>query len=88
MAYTYGMGLSEPERIAKNVRDLIELEKGTVAYDRERGVETFWRHKIKSNYTAQMLTEITDMVNDRIDGAAVTVTQADGELIVRISPDD
>ncbi len=84
--YTYGMNLSEPERIAKNVRDLIELEKGTVPYDRERGVETGWRHKIKRNYTAKMLTEITDMVNDRIDGAEVTVTQESGELIVRINP--
>jgi hypothetical protein len=86
--YTYGMNLSEPERIAKNVRDLIELEKGTVPYDRERGVETGWRHKIKREYSAQMLTEITDMVNDRIDGASVAVSQADGELIVRINPND
>lgn len=88
MAYKYGMNLTATERTVKNVKDLIELEKGTVPYDRERGVESDWKHKIKQNYTATMLTEIADMVNDRVDDVFVTVSQKDGELIVRIEPDD
>ena len=86
MAYEYGMNLSASERAAKNVRDLIELERGTVPYDRARGVETSWKHKNKSRYTAAMLTEIADMVNERMDDVSVAVSQNDGELIVRIEP--
>lgn len=85
MAYEYGIGLGAKDRIAKNVRDLLELERGTVPYDRERGVDTAWRGKPRGRYTAAMLSEISDMVNSR-ETRAVTRVSSDGQsLSVRIS---
>lgn len=85
MAYEYGMGLNRTERIAKNVRDLLELEKGTVPYDRERGVDTRWRGKPDGRYTATMLSEITDMVNARETRANVAVSNSQSGLSVKIT---
>lgn len=85
MAYEYGIGLGRMDRIAKNVRDLLELEKGTVPYDRERGVDTHWRGKPGGRYTAAMLSDMTDMVNSR-ETRADTSISSDGEsLSVKIS---
>lgn len=91
MAYEYGTGLGKADRIAKNVRDLIELERGTVPYDRERGVDTAWREKPRGRYTAAMLSEITDMVNSRETRAETSVTTTDGETMrvrIRLSEDE
>jgi len=85
MAYEYGKGLNREERIAKNVRDLIELEKGTVPYDRERGVHTTWRDKPEERYTARTLSDITDMVNARETRATVAVSNSGNGLSVRLT---
>ena len=74
MAYQFGMGLSEEDRIMKNIHDLLELNKGTVPYDRERGVTARWEHKQPGRITAAMLTDATDMVNSRETRATIKLT--------------
>lgn len=64
MAYTYGRNLSTEERINKNIRDMVELQKGTVPFERTLGVDTKWQHKEDSRYTAKMITEMSDMLNE------------------------
>ena len=88
--YEYGMGLSREERIAKNVRDMLELNQGTVPYDRARGVSPRWEHKQSGRYTAAMLSEAQDMVNSRETRATVTLTATETGFRCRleVDPDD
>ncbi len=85
MAYTFKRGLSLTERITKNVHDMLEFEKGTVCYDREMGVSTDWRHKDRDKYTAQMITEAEDMINERETRVHTTLYMRDGEIYADIT---
>ena len=88
MAYQYGMGLSEEERIMKNVRDLLELNKGSVPYDRGRGVTTAWEHKRPGRYTAGMLTDAADMVNSRETRATVQLKATENGFNAKVALND
>lgn len=85
MAYSFQRGLTLSERITKNVHDMLEFEKGTVCYDREMGVSTDWRHKDKDKYTAQMITEAEDMINERETRVHTALSMKDGEIYAEIT---
>ena len=87
MAYSFKRGISLSERISKNICDMMEFEQGTVCYDRDMGVSTAWRHKDKSKYTAQMLTEASDMLNSRETRVKTTLTMKDGAIFASITED-
>lgn len=84
MAYEFKRGLTRTERITKNVHDMIEIEKGTVPYDRDMGVSTSWRDKNKDKYTAQMITEAEDMINERETRVHTALSMKDGEIYAEI----
>lgn len=88
MAYQFGMGLTREERIMKNVRDLLELNKGTVPYDRDRGVTARWEHKQPGRYTAAMLTDAAEMVNSRETRATVKLTATDNGFHAKVVIED
>jgi len=87
MAYSFQRGLTLTERITKNVRDMLEFEKGTVCYDREMGVSTEWRHKNRDRFTAQMITEASDMINERETRVHTDLSMEDGEIYASITED-
>ncbi|MBQ9827587.1 MAG: hypothetical protein IJM62_02780 [Lachnospiraceae bacterium] len=64
---------------------MLEFEKGTVCYDREMGVSTDWRHKDKDKYTAQMITEAEDMINERETRVHTALSMKDGEIYAEIT---
>lgn len=85
--YEFKRGLSLTERIAKNVHDLLEIEKGTVPYDRDLGVSTEWRHKNRAGYTAEMLTDASDMINERETRVNTSLSIKNGEIYAEITED-
>lgn len=85
MAYSFQRGLTLTERITKNVHDMLEFRKGTVCYDRGMGVSSEWRDKDKDRYTAQMLTEASDMINERETRVNTTLTMEDGQIYANIT---
>ena len=87
MAYSFQRGLTLTDRIAKNIRDMLEFEKGTVCYDRDMGVSTEWRHKNQNKFTAQMITEASDMINGRETRVHTALTMKDGEIYASITED-
>lgn len=85
MAYSFKRGLNLADRIAKNVHDMLEFEKGKVCYDREMGVSTEWRHKNRDKYTARMITEAEDMINERETRVHTALSMKDGEIYAEIT---
>jgi len=85
MSYSFRRGLTLTERIAKNVQDLLEIEKGAVPYDRDMGVSTIWRDK--TGYSAQVLTEAEDMINGRETRVNTDLKMIDGEIYAEITED-
>ena len=79
MAFRWGKNLDENERISQNISNLTQLQKGDLAYDRELGVRTEWIDKPTRAYTAQMMSEITEMLNDREPRVTSTVEIDDNE---------
>lgn len=88
MAYSFQRGLTLTERIAKNVRDMLEFEKGKVCYDRDMGVSTEWRHKNRTDFTGEMLTEASDMINERETRVHTTLSIEDGQIYANITEDN
>ena len=85
MAYSFQRGLTKAERITKNIHDMLEFRKGTVCYDRDMGVSSEWRDKDKDRYTAQMLTEASDMLNERETRVHTDLTMEDGQIYAEIT---
>lgn len=79
--FTWEMGLDIDERIEKNIMNMVALGKGDLAYDRELGIPITYTDKSEDAYTADVLTEITEMCNER-EPRAVTEIELDddGEL--------
>ena len=88
MAYSFQRGLTKTERITKNIQDMLEFRKGTVCYDRDMGVSSEWRDKDKDRYTAQMLTEATDMLNERETRVHTDLIMEDGQIYAEITEAD
>lgn len=81
--FTWETGLDIDERIEKNIKNMVALGKGDLAYDRDLGVSTTYKDKMIGAYNADILTEITEMCNER-EPRAVTEVELDdnGELKV------
>lgn len=75
-------GLDIDERISQNIKNLIELGKGELAYDRELGISKEWIDKPASAYDAKLITEITEMCNEREPRVTAEVSVEDGDLKV------
>jgi hypothetical protein len=88
MAYSFRRGLTKTQRIAKNIQDMLEIERGTVPFDRDMGVSTAWRHKNRDKYTARMLTEAEDMINGRETRVHTDLSIKDGEIYAEITEVD
>ena len=58
-----------------------------MCYDRDMGVSSEWRDKNKYKYSAQMLTEAADMLNERETRVNTTLTMEDGEIYANITED-
>ena len=65
MAFRWGINLKENERIAQNISNMTQLQKGDLAYDRNLGVRPEWIDKPVRAYTAEIMSEIEEMLNDR-----------------------
>ncbi len=81
--FTWGKGLGIDERIEKNIMNMVALGKGDLAYDRDLGISTTYKDKTEGSYNADILTEITEMCNEREPRALTEVElDDDGELKV------
>lgn len=87
MGYSFKRGLTLTERITKNIQDMLEFRTGTVCFDRDMGVSSDWRDKDKDKYTAQMLTDAEDMLNERETRANTTLSMANGSIYAKITED-
>lgn len=63
--FKYQRGLSEEERILKNISNISELRQGDLAYDRGLGVLPEWMDKQSGMYSAEVMSELTAMLNER-----------------------
>lgn len=81
--FAWEQGLDIDDRIEKNIMNMVALGKGDLAYDRELGVPITYKDKAEDAYSADVLTEITEMCNER-EPRAVTEIELDddGELKV------
>lgn len=83
--YKYRKDLSEEERISQNITNLLEADKGAVAYDRDLGVDPEWKDQPDGMYDAMMLSEMTDLVNEKEPRGTTTLEIGDDdELEVNI----
>ena len=83
--YKYRKRLSEEERISQNVTNLLVADKGTVAYDRELGVSPEWKDQPEDTYDAMMLSEMTDLANEKEPRANTTIEfSEEGKLEVDV----
>ncbi len=81
--FAWEKGLDIDARIEKNIMNMVALGKGDLAYDRNLGVPTTYRDKTEGVYSADVLTEITDMCNEREPRAITEVgLDDDGDLEV------
>lgn len=87
MAYSFQRGLTLTERITKNIQDMLTFEKGTVCYDRDMGVSTLWRDKNRGKYTAELLTDTSDMLNSRETRVSTSLSVKNGEIYASITED-
>ena len=87
MSYSFQRGLTLSQRITKNIQDMLEFRTGTVCYDRDMGVSSEWRDKDKEKYTAQMLTDAEDMLNERETRVNTTLSMVNGSIYANITED-
>ena len=79
--FAWEMGLDIDERIEKNITNMVALGKGDLAYDRDLGIPTIYKDKTENAYSADVLTEITEMCNEREPRATTEIElDDDGEL--------
>ncbi|MCI7108025.1 MAG: hypothetical protein MR945_09110 [Agathobacter sp.] len=75
--FEWSTGLSEPERAAKNVENLINLRKGDLPFDRGLGVNPDYIDKPILELSSEIITELEDMINEREPRVQVSLEQAD-----------
>ena len=82
MAFKYETNLSDSERIAKNVQNLISLRKNDVPYDRNLGLTPDYTDKPINEISSNLYTEMEDLIEEREPRAAVDVSNLiyDGEF--------
>lgn len=75
--FEWSTGLSDPERAAKNVENLINLRKGDLPFDRGLGVNPDYIDKPILELSSEIITELEDMINEREPRVQVSLEQAD-----------
>lgn len=75
--FEWSIGLSESERAAKNVANLINLRQGDLAFDRELGVNPDYIDKPMTELSSDILTELEDMIKRSEPRMQVSVELAD-----------
>lgn len=75
--FEWSIGLSESERAAKNVENLINLRKGDLPFDRGLGVNPDYIDKPILELSSEIITELDDMINEREPRVQVSLEQAD-----------
>lgn len=73
--------LSEQERIAKNVTNLLNIKKYEVAFDRNLGQSPDFIDKAAIRVTSEMITDLFDMISEKEPRAVITIE----ELLLSIS---
>ena len=76
--------LSEGNRIQQNISNMTELRKNDLAYDRTLGVLGNWIDKPVGAYSAEMMSDLTQMLNEREPRviSSVETTENNGLRIV------
>lgn len=75
--FEWSIGLSESERAAKNVENMINLKKGDLPFDRGLGVNPDYIDKPILELSSEIITELEDMINEREPRVQVPLEQAD-----------
>lgn len=75
--FEWSIGLSESERAAKNVENMINLRKGDLPFDRGLGINPDYIDKPILELSSEIITELEDMINEREPRVQVSLEQAD-----------
>ncbi len=75
--FEWSLGLSESDRAAKNVANLINLRQGDLPFDRGLGVNPAYIDKPMADLSSDIVTELEDMIKEREPRVQVSVEQAD-----------
>lgn len=75
--FEWSLGLSESDRAAKNVANLINLRQGDLPFDRGLGVNPDYIDKPMADLSSDIVTELEDMIKEREPRVQVSVEQAD-----------
>ena len=75
--FEWSIGLSESERAAKNVENMINLRKGDLPFDRGLGINPDYIDKPILELSSEIITELDDMINEREPRVQVSLEQAD-----------
>jgi hypothetical protein len=67
--------LSEQERIAKNVTNLMNIKKNEVAFDRNLGQSSNFIDKSVNRVTSEMITDLYDMISEKEPRAEITIDE-------------
>lgn len=75
--FAWSVGLTESERAAKNIANLINLRQGDLPFDRGLGVNPDYMDKPISELTSDVITELEDMFSEREPRVQVSVELAE-----------
>ena len=75
--FEWSIGLSESERAAINVENMINLRKGDLPFDRGLGINPDYIDKPILELSSEIITELEDMINEREPRVQVSLEQAD-----------
>ena len=75
--FKWSTGLSESERAAKNVANLINLKQGELPFDRGLGVNPDYIDKPISELSSEIITELEDMISEREPRVQISIELAE-----------
>lgn len=75
--FKWSTGLSESERAAKNVANLINLKQGELPFDRGLGVNPDYIDKPISELSSEIITELEDMISEREPRVQISIDLAE-----------
>lgn len=75
--FEWSIGLSESERAAKNVENMINLRQGDLPFDRSLGINPDYIDKPILELSSEIITQTEDMINEREPRVHVSLEQAD-----------
>lgn len=71
--FVWENGLSEEERIQKNVRNLLQIRKGEIPMNRSGGVNPDIIDKLFESIDSEIYTDIVDMVEENEPRAVIDI---------------